>query len=74
MEFVSHILMASGLYSRGVDNHSPNVSGIQDWRVKIQTHLPVWRVVFSPLTDPFYIFGQLFFNLASENTEVWRVS
>jgi hypothetical protein len=23
---------------RGADNHSPNASGIQDWRVKIQTH------------------------------------
>jgi hypothetical protein len=25
---------------------------------------------FSPLSDPFYIFGQLFSDLASENTEL----
>jgi hypothetical protein len=88
---------------------SPNASGIQDWRVNIQTHSPVWRrfffpshwlflylwpVIFwlgewkywttrqsgegffSPLTDSFYIFGQLFSDLASENnySPVWRVS
>jgi hypothetical protein len=34
--------------------------------------------VYFPLTDPFYIFGQLFSDLASENSEllaklVWRV-
>jgi hypothetical protein len=34
---------------RGEDNHSPNVSKIQDWRVKIQTHLPAWRG-FLPLS------------------------
>jgi hypothetical protein len=44
------------------------VSRIQDWRVKIQTHSPVWQVFFR-LTDPFNIFGQLFSDLASENTE-----
>jgi hypothetical protein len=69
---------------RGADNHLPNVSVIQDWRVKIQTHSPGqwegkkpspgWRVVslvrgFSPLADHFYIFGQLFSDLASENAE-----
>jgi hypothetical protein len=43
-------------------------SRIQDWRVKIQTHSPVWRGFFHS-HDPFYIFGQLFSDLASENTE-----
>jgi hypothetical protein len=43
---------------------------IQDWWVKIQTHSPVWQDFFPPLTDPFYIFGQLFSDLASENTEL----
>jgi hypothetical protein len=26
----------------------------------LQTHSPVWRLFFFPLTDPFYICGQLF--------------
>jgi hypothetical protein len=41
---------------------------VEDWRVKIQTHSPIWRSFVFPLTDPFYIFGQLFSVLASENT------
>jgi hypothetical protein len=32
--------------SSGVDNHSPNASRIQDWRVKIQAHSPVWGGFF----------------------------
>jgi hypothetical protein len=53
--------------------NSPNASRIQDWRVKIQTHSPVWRVFFPPLTYTFYIFGQLFSDLARENTELASV-
>jgi hypothetical protein len=52
-----------------VDNHSPNASRIQDWRVKIQTHSPIWRGIF-PLSLSYYIFGQLFSDMASENTEL----
>jgi hypothetical protein len=44
----------------------PNASRIQEWLVKIQTHSPVWRGIFSPFTDTFYIFG----HLLSENTEL----
>jgi hypothetical protein len=33
----------------------------------MQTHSPTWRGFISPLTDPFYIFGQLFSDLACEN-------
>jgi hypothetical protein len=52
---------------------SPNASGIQDWRVKIQFHSPVWRVSPPPPSShrPFCIFGQLFSDLASENTELF---
>jgi hypothetical protein len=42
---------------------------IQNLQVKIQTHAPVWRV-FPPLSYPFYIFGELFPDLASENTDL----
>jgi hypothetical protein len=46
----------------------PNASRIQDWQVKIQTYSPVWQKIFPPLTDPYNISGQLFSDLASENT------
>jgi hypothetical protein len=35
---------------RGADNHSltPNASKIQDWKIKIKAHSPVWRgIIFS---------------------------
>jgi hypothetical protein len=44
------------------------VSRIQDWQVKLQTHLPVWQGLVPPLAYPFYIFGQLFSDLASADT------
>jgi hypothetical protein len=37
------------------DNHSPNASRIQDWRVKMQTLSPVWRGFF-PSHIPFLYF------------------
>jgi hypothetical protein len=54
--------------NRGVDNHLPNASRIQDWRVKKTNPLTSLARVFSPLTDYFYILGQLFSYLASENS------
>jgi hypothetical protein len=65
------------IIDRGADNHSPtrqlanspNASRIQDWQVKIRAHSPLWRGTFFPLgTDPFYVFGQLFSDLAIENS------
>jgi hypothetical protein len=53
---------------RGADNHSPNVSGIQAWRVNIATHLSAWRVLFSPLTDSSSPDPELFSDLASQNS------
>jgi hypothetical protein len=53
---------------RGADNNSPNASRIQDGWVEIQTLSLVWWVVFFPVTDTFYIFGQLCSVLASKNT------
>jgi hypothetical protein len=31
---------------------------------------PVWQEIFSPLTEPLYIFGQLFSVLVSENADL----
>jgi hypothetical protein len=50
-------------YNRGGDSHSPT----RQMRVKIQIHSPGWRVLFFPLTDNFYIVGQLFYDLASSS-------
>jgi hypothetical protein len=47
---------------RGADNHSPNASRNQDWRVKIQTHLPLWRGFF-PSYWPFLYFWPVVFCL-----------
>jgi hypothetical protein len=47
--------------ARGADNHLPNESRIQDWRVKMETHSPFHGL---------YVFGQLFSDLASKNTEL----
>jgi uncharacterized protein (DUF849 family) len=48
---------------RGADNHSP---------ASKNTNLlaSLARVSFFTLADPFYIFGQLFSDLASKNTEL----
>jgi hypothetical protein len=56
---------------RGANNHSPTRQMlVENWQVKIPTHSSVWRGVFSYLTDLFYIFDQLFSDLAIENTEL----
>jgi hypothetical protein len=53
----------------GADNRSPNASRIQDYRVNTNTlatfasFFPLWLILSKP-------FGQLFSNLASENTGV----
>jgi hypothetical protein len=52
---VTRVVLPGMGTGRGVDNHSPNASRIQDWLVNVQTHSPVKRAFFPPLTDPFYI-------------------
>jgi hypothetical protein len=38
----NHFGFKSTLIIRGADNHLPNASKIQDWRVKLKSHLPAW--------------------------------
>jgi hypothetical protein len=41
---------------KGADKHSPNASRIQDWRVKVQTHSPVWQAFF-PLSLTIFLYS-----------------
>jgi hypothetical protein len=51
---------------RGADNHLPT----RQMQVEFRLGEPAWRGIFSPLTDFFYILGQLFPDLASNNSEL----
>jgi hypothetical protein len=58
---------------RGANNHSPTRPVRVEFKIgesKIQTHSQAWRWFFYPLTDNFYILGQLFSDLASDNFQL----
>jgi hypothetical protein len=48
---------------RGGNNHSPNASGISNWRVNFETYLPAWRVL--KLVSAFFLLSMSLFFLAS---------
>jgi hypothetical protein len=55
---------------RGADNHSSTHQMQVEFRIGEETYKPSsqYGEDFFPLTDPFFIFGQLFSVLASENS------